>query len=55
MPRVTAMTAERYRELAEETAERALRESDPSLRAKWRNLALSYLRLAEQAERPATM
>ena len=43
--------AERYREVAASLIERTLREHDQSLRAEWWYLALSYERLAEQAER----
>jgi len=45
------MAAEHYRELAADLIERALREHNQSLRAEWQRLALSYLRLAEEAER----
>jgi len=45
--------AERYRVVAAEFKARARSEQSPSLRAELKNLALSYIRLADQAERNA--
>ncbi len=43
--------ADEYRVKAAEFRAKATRERDPSLRADWDNLALAYVRLAEQAEK----
>ncbi len=43
--------ADQYRSLAARLEARAQAEQNPQLRAEWRHLARSYLRLAEQAER----
>lgn len=44
-------SANEYRIKAAELFARATREKDPVLRGNYENLARSYLRLAEQAER----
>lgn len=43
--------ADQYRSLAARLEARAQAEQDAQLRAEWRHLSRSYLRLAEQAER----
>lgn len=42
---------DKYRAMALELLARAETETDPQIRAEFENLAASYLRLAEQAER----
>jgi hypothetical protein len=46
-------TADEYRIKAAELSARAMTERNPLLRAQYENLALSYLRLADQAEKNA--
>ena len=44
-------TADQYRAMAAEFRAKAEREANPALRAHLESMVLSYLRLAEQAER----
>lgn len=41
--------AEQYKHLAADVRSRALRESNPIVKAEWENLAKTYVRLAKQA------
>jgi hypothetical protein len=41
--------AEQYQHLAADVRSRALRESNPIVKAEWENLAKTYVRLAKQA------
>ena len=42
--------AEEYRHLANKVRARAFKEENPILRAEWKTLAESYVRLAEQTD-----
>jgi hypothetical protein len=42
--------AEQYKHLAADVRSRALRESNPIVKAEWENLAKTYVRLAKQAD-----
>lgn len=46
-------TGDEYRIKAAEMSDRARREANPVVRAEYDNLAMSYLRLADQADRNA--
>jgi hypothetical protein len=48
-------SADHYRTLAADCAARARNETDPATKAEWVLMAASYKRLADQADRNATM
>lgn len=43
--------SDQYRRLATQVRDRAVKEKNQIVKAEWENLAMTYIRLAEQSER----